>query len=529
MTRQVETLIISGSIIVLALLYPLGSILWWLTLWIAAWYIKRIPEKRLPYAAFFATHQPTFYIWMSGFLTYWLQYPMMIFFGILVVGTLGWGVFTLKLIPLAILPSWLNLLTPIWVQVLAIFFLLADYFSFGPAKFMFWDAYIWQAEPTARLLVGGEEEYNKLSAEDQKRLKRHIAEASIGINKGTWLVTEGKAKLVNPPTDTFAKFGGPGVLVVQEGHAVVLEQKGAISGVKGIGVHFLKPFERVNLVVYLAMQGEHFEIGHIVTKDKVVIEKMELYIYHKVDSGDKSRKNGMYPFDIRVILEKVWTPKGAEKEDKSANLGEAVLAVANTAVRDVVAKYDLADVITATGEVRKKIKAECCEAIERVTDFAMGIKISVVDIGAITIPVDAQKKLLDRWLMDWESEIERIKVGAVVAKAEADYHSKIAKAEATKIATMVEGEGIAYALRAREIAKAEGAAEKIRQVGAVKGYLDNESFLGLIKYVFGEEFYRTLAEFQNQQMQSLRSVPSESPQQETTQETLPSPPEPKQD
>lgn len=451
----------------------LGIWIWPLMAFVA-WYTDHIPdtEMNLPFAGFLRTHQPAFYKWLARFLRSWLAHSMLITvllsFAILVG---GWFLNELVVHQLGfIYDRWEKII----LYLYGFLVVSTSYFGFSSAKYECWDILVWQAEPAAKLLVGGDQEYDILCSEEKEKLKHHVAEASIGINKGTWLVTQGKAVLVNPPADTFAKFGGPGVLVVQEGHAVILEQRGSISGVVGVGVRFLKPFERVNLVVYLALLSEHFDVEHVVTKDKVVIEKMEMYIYHKVDSGDKSRKNGMYPFDVRVILEKVWTPKGSANLEKSANTGGAVRSVANTAVRDVVAQYDLAEVITATGEIRKRVKAEFCEAIERVTDAAMGIKIVVVDIGAVTIPGDAQKKLLDRWLVDWEAQIKRIR-----GDGEREYLRK-------------QGEGRALAAREEGMAKAEGESERVREMLLALSQLpiDDNSKAELLKTMFQGDQYR---------------------------------------
>ncbi|MBI5032684.1 MAG: hypothetical protein HZB51_19345 [Chloroflexi bacterium] len=474
----------------------------WPLLFICSWYIENIPNRKLdlPYAKWLRTNQDTFYKWLSEFVKGWLLSSVV--WTVLLYGTLALS----SVIDVLFLHYFVLVYSnPIMVVVcLYLAFIFATgYLGFYSAKSTHWDVLFWQAELAAKLLVGGSEEYDKLNEDEKRKVKRHIVDVSIGINKGTWIVSEGKVKIINSPADSLAKFGGPGVLVVQEGHAVVLERQGMISGIVGAGLHFLKPYERVNMVVYLATSVEHPFIEHVVTKDKVVIEKMELYIFYKVDPGDCSRSNGMYPFDVKVIIGKVWSPKGSEKEGKSADLGSGVKAVANTAIRDVVAHYDLVDVITATGEIRQALKNEIRTAIDRVTDSAMGIKIGAVDIGAIVFPEDAQKKLLDRWLIDWEAQINLIKADtdgqSLATHTLAETHASIAKAQAEREVT------IAKALGEREKILTEADAKRIVEIANAEAHFHTISDMERVKRIADAEAnYRiTLADAEGKKIAKM--------------------------
>ena len=48
----------------------------------------------------------------------------------------------------------------------------------------------------------------------------------LGINRGTWVVRDGQTELRDENRSSLQRFGGPGVLIVQEGHAVILEISG---------------------------------------------------------------------------------------------------------------------------------------------------------------------------------------------------------------------------------------------------------------------------------------------------------------
>jgi regulator of protease activity HflC (stomatin/prohibitin superfamily) len=398
-----------------ALLIFLGPILFaWTILKFAAWYVSKIPENKLPLTGYWQGWNPRFYIWLNSFLDYWangLRFWSALFFlgGLILTDFFG--------------------LNSFWVFFVASLVMLYFYRSaFLNAKMYYWDAYVWQAEPAAQILVGSAEEYSKLSEEDKAKVKRHIADVQIGINKGSWLVSGGKARVINPPSGILARFGGPGILVVQEGHAVVTERSGMISHIVGSGKpHYLAPFETVSQVIYLGMQRGAFVFEHVITKDRIVIDKMHVNVFYKVDPGRRTRQSGIYSFDRTVIIEKIWSVKSIITEDKSANLEGGVFAVANTIVRDTIADYDLQEIITATGTIRAELRLKLRDAIQAVTQNAMGILTPIVDIGEIIFPDDARKKLLERWKIDWQVQIDRI-------VAEANKQTKIIEAQARQVA-----------------------------------------------------------------------------------------------
>lgn len=523
MTRS-EKIIFWGSVVILAFLF---SVTGWFILAFLAWYVKRIPERRLPMTSLLTGNQQKFYDWLSDFLSSWLRSSISLtvtFWGIeVILGALLLSAGGLVGLPLANL-----LLNPIFVGMVAyLTVVISILYTLSNTIFFKWTVLFWQAEPAARLLVGNED-YETMTDEEKEIVKRNVVDSQVGINKATIVVAGGKIQTLNPPAGNLARFGGTGVLIVQEGHAVVLERGGRRSRIVGTGVWHLGMFERINTIIPLAQRTVSFEIGNVVTQDHVLVDKIKLLAFTRLDPGDKSHANGDYPFDDKVINDLVWSPKlGPEVYDWSG----AVKSVADTAIRDMVARLKLDELILASGQARDTLRTNLKDAINRITKDKLGVAVSSVVIGEIVIPDEARQKLLERWLIDWEAEIERIKMGKELAKAEANYHSVITKAEATKIAKIVEGEGDAYAIRAREVAKAEGVAEKIRQVGAVRaqGFLDTESFLGLIKYAFGEEFYRALTEFQGGQYRSPRIEPPENVEKPPSSQVPPSSPETKQD
>lgn len=402
----------------------------WTILRFAGWYVKNIPSRKFPLAGYFQGWPTRFYEWLSGYLNGWAALPR--FFSI-IVATAG------VLLTIAFFSGWFTLPIPAFVLWLALNFLFLPVYwiSFGFTKSSHWDNYVEQAEPTAQILVGSINEYNKLSEEEKNKLKRHIADVQVGINKGSWVVSGGKAKCINPAAGILARFGGQGVLVVQEGHAVVLERSGRISRTVGYGTTYLEAFEAISQVVYLGTQRGVFEFEQLVTKDRVVIDTMQVSVFFKVDPGRKTDASGINAFDQKVIIGKIWSPKSAEREDKGVDLEGGVRSVTNTVLRDTVAQYNLGDLITATGTVRVELRTKLRDAIYSVTKDVMGILVSIVDIGKIAFPESAREKLLERWQVDWQAEIDKIRAESLkvttLIDAQARQEAEVSEAAIAKM------------------------------------------------------------------------------------------------
>jgi regulator of protease activity HflC (stomatin/prohibitin superfamily) len=449
-----------------------------------AWYIKQIPERKLPLTEYWQGWNPRFYVWLSGFLDQWANGPRrssaLAFWLVVAISfVFGWNIFSALFIA-------------------SLFFIYAYVRSFRTAKMLYWDMYIWQAEPAAQILVGSSEEYNKLSEEDKNKVMRHIADIQIGINKGSWIVSGGKAKVINPPSGIWARFGGQGVLVVQEGHAVVTERSGNLSHIFGYGIHFLAPFETVSQVIYLGMQRGVFEFEHIITRDRIVVEKMHVIVFYKANPGRRTEKSGIYSFDRSLIVEKIWSAKSIVTEDKSANLEGGVRAVTNSVVRDTVAQYNLEDLITATGPIRMELRTKLRDSIQAVTKNAMGILTPIVDIGEIIFPITARDKLMERWKVDWQAQIDKItaetqkETKIIDAKARQEVEESEAaiariKAETKKYETLTDAQARQEALEAETaIARARAEVKKHETITDAEARLEVEKWEAEIEKVKAE-------------------------------------------
>jgi regulator of protease activity HflC (stomatin/prohibitin superfamily) len=238
--------------------------------------------------------------------------------------------------------------------------------------------------------------------------------AFLGINRGTWIVSNGQAEVRGDPGGSLARFGGPGVLIVQEGQAVILEISGRVSRVVGRGITWLKAFERISMVVPLTGRAERITVEQVATKDKVLIEEFAVIVFHKIEPGseDERIQDGQFAYNEQKVLG-AWSPDGGDWRN-------TVRSIADGAVRDVVGRYDLEQLMPMSDKFRDRFKEELTQAINKVTSGALGVQTTSVDIGPMQIPEEARKRLLEKWLADWSIRVAQSEREAMIRKGEAE-------------------------------------------------------------------------------------------------------------
>ncbi len=388
------------------LLFHLGRLLavialgfWiWLLLPIASWYVKHIPDKtkKIPYVEWLRTYERRFYDWLSEFLKTWLLSSVGITIG-------SWILMASVALVDEFVLHRLGFLYDSPLKVVLFLYLTfvvgTGYLGFSSAKSICWDALFWQAEPAARLLVG-EEEYKKLTEPQKEELKRYVVDAEIGVNKGAWVVRGGKTQTIRPPSGSLAKFGGPGILIVQTGHAIVLERKGNQFRIAGEGFHRLQSFERPEMVIPLNTQAAKLKVKNVITKDGAVIDEFDALVFHKMESGRKTRDtSGRYPFDENMI----WTAW----DTKGDNPGDSVKAIAETVVRTIVAKHTLEDLFVGHDIAREKLREELIEETNKITSPFIGITVIAAAIDDIVLPEVTKQKLWQTWATERDAAMLR--------------------------------------------------------------------------------------------------------------------------
>jgi len=243
----------------------------------------------------------------------------------------------------------------------------------------------------------------------------HAITMLIGLDLGVCVISQGKAEFSKGNAGSLALFGGPGILVAQEGHAAILEQSGRLSRVVGRGITFLKPFERLSMAAPLYTRTEHVVVEKVATKDKIMLEELELWVFHKVDPGpeEQQTENGRYPYNEENLFKNVWSPNGGDWRT-------SVQGVSDSAARDVVGRYDLEQIVPISSQFRREFKDALKQEVSRITKGLMGVEVVAVDVGKLQVPHEARQRLLEKWLADWGIRVAASEREAMIRRGEAE-------------------------------------------------------------------------------------------------------------
>jgi regulator of protease activity HflC (stomatin/prohibitin superfamily) len=292
----------------------------------------------------------------------------------------------------------------------------------------------------ARMVYGVYDQYKGHELAAMRSLIRSV----LGIAEGTLLVKGGTVQIVDRQGESLSLFGGPGKLIVLEGHAVILEKAGFLSRIEGMGITQLAKFERVGVVVDLTEKSQALEGENVVTQEGVILGKVQAVIFYQVIPGD--HENGRFPYSEGVVY-RFWNAKGEQTWQNS------VQSIAKSALRDVVAKFTLTDIFGSPDEFRRRVKVDLRESINSVTEPLLGVRITSADIGEIQLPAEAEQKLLQQWLAGRDVEIARSQGDKELAQAqgrqrttELDAQSTVEQARAQAEAAMIKGRANAEAL-----------------------------------------------------------------------------------
>jgi regulator of protease activity HflC (stomatin/prohibitin superfamily) len=295
----------------------------------------------------------------------------------------------------------------------------------------------------------------------------------LGLHKVTQLVASGELQ-TTPAAGPLARFGGPGVLVVEEGHAAVLMASGKVTRVVGNGVTWLRPFERVHMVVYLPSRTEKVTVNNVMTLDQMVLDSLEFLVFHRADRGDGSSQSGAYRFDEKIIREKLWSPKGSDWRD-------TVKAVSEATIRDVIAQFRFEDIVSVSGVERSDLIRTLTARINEQIQGSKGIEVVGCNIGAIGMSQAAKEALQKKGL----AEVER--------------QRQVIEAEAEKEVTARRGEGKAIEIRRIQQEKAAARRELLQQL--------IEAFRLMTEKIHDQpEFTRNYPDFVKSYMQAIEQL-----------------------
>ena len=322
----------------------------------------------------------------------------------------------------------------------------------------------------------------------------------FGLNYPVMVVDGAQAKTTlesgpSGPGGLLQKLGGPGLVFVNHGYAVVLEWAGKFRRVARAGATTLDLWERPKAVVDLRPHRRVLQLEDIYTKDGIMLGMGFSIIYQirpavvhseqpvslptpqpprrpnrgatgsSVPAAPRFRGVDALGQDDLIDLASKPLPSSPDKRDRYPvsdadllkatyavdNWEEATEALAGYVLRDLMAQYEVERIFSVdpgTKELLVQARRLCDEALERVncvSETDWGVRCLRVDIGSAKVPSEVRRQLLRTWMVSQNKKTQML-------QAEVD-------------ATVMQTKGAAEVaiLRSVESVKAEVRTELIRQ------------------------------------------------------------------
>jgi hypothetical protein len=209
------------------------------------------------------------------------------------------------------------------------------------------------------------------------------------------------------PVD-LSKAVGVADILVQAGHALILERGGQVSRIVASGQTHMRLGERVSMIVPLFGRSEHVVLQNAASRDHVVIEEFECWVFHSLDPGPEERRvrDGQFAYNEEILLKR-WDTGGSDWR-------AAVKNIAQNTARDIIGRFDLEQLVPISDSVRQNFCNLLLQTMNTVTS-RLGIRVTAVDIGNIRVPEAVLACLQDRWQAEQARHTERIRVESLVA------------------------------------------------------------------------------------------------------------------
>jgi len=253
-----------------------------------------------------------------------------------------------------------------------------------------------------------------------------------------------------------------GVMIVEQATVKMVERLGRFHKVARSGINFIWPYVdkirpfvmRGQVTSYLDLREQvmDFPPSAVITRDNVTME---------VDA---------------VLFYQITDPAKATYE--IADLGNAMIQLTVTSLRNVMGELALDETLTSRETVNTKLRNVLDDATDK-----WGVKVNRVELKNIEPPREIQDAMAKQMKAERErravvTEAEGTKQSAIL-EAEGDREAAIARAEGEKRATILEAEGMAEA----RIKIAEAEAEALNRVRAGLNEADPTNYLIALKYL----------------------------------------------
>lgn len=238
---------------------------------------------------------------------------------------------------------------------------------------------------------------------------RYLVSALFTIGQSRMVISDGKAEVPEGEQHIMFLIGGPGLIVVRSGSAVVLEKLKAPSRILGAGAHRISRFERIREIISLADQHGEIASKVVTTKDGIEVRVRDVQYRYRVRTGRlpgdyKARTlSDPFPFSVKAVRDLAY--ERSIYPDRITPWSHMVRLNVDTAIMDYIAAHTFDDIMAPRQDglqPREVIARELRSKGIRERMRRVGGELLWVDIGHFE-PVwdDVDDQRVDYWQALW--------------------------------------------------------------------------------------------------------------------------------
>lgn len=264
---------------------------------------------------------------------------------------------------------------------------------------------------------------------------RQFVRAQVFGTAGSSMTVENGEIVSQKPPGILARLGGPGVLVVKPGNAVVLERGGTTTRIVGPGVHRLQRSETIKKpygskgIIDLRPQTND-ATAEVLTKDGILV-KMTVSQEWQIEPREVTdRRRSDQPVGRGATTSVLGEPEYPVYEESvrravfatpADGWARVVPEAALNVLRDIVATYTLDELFSLESSSAPRPDRRIVRRIEedvskRYTPSEFGVAYLGMDIRHIDVPEDVRAQMVRRWKASQE---RKLRVQEAIAEREA--------------------------------------------------------------------------------------------------------------
>ena len=139
---------------------------------------------------------------------------------------------------------------------------------------------------------------------------QYVFASQFGLGYPTATIDGGKMQIPAGRRHVLSVIGGPGIVIIQPGNAVLIERLRRPSCVQPAGFYFLKPFERIGEIANLEDQQDDLETLETITRDGIQVAVREIRWRYRIlaptQNGQPTPRSLANPYPLTPSPSREW-------------------------------------------------------------------------------------------------------------------------------------------------------------------------------------------------------------------------------